>query len=472
MRRVWLRRLIPASLHGRVFLILLLSLVFAQFASVVFFKAKLRWDYDAHMQEEAVRQFAAQSAAVINDPAVALPADTKPRLASRDQVWRDTESAIGVYGLTSDSGFSADVAEALRAKGIAPVEVAASYQAQYRRDLVRPGEPALRQPPGGVGDSPPPPPSESFVAARLPGQSGWLNARLRSSPPPPPLLADDFLWPAIIMCVAFIAASMAVLVMLSRSIRDLSSVAEAVGTATRPNLDVSDKPTEFQEVYAAFERMLHRVDHLLSEKDVILGAIGHDLRTPLTSLRLRVEAVEDPKRREQMIALLDQMAQFLDDIVALAGAGQARQKAAKFDLGALIADVVSDYQDRGKAVDQSTSDRVVLLCHPSSIRRMLQNLINNALKYAGTARVECHEHDGRALIAIEDDGPGIPSGEINIILRPFERGETSRCRATGGSGLGLPIAVMIAKAHGGRLTVHNREAGGLRVEIDLPSEST
>jgi signal transduction histidine kinase len=228
-----------------------------------------------------------------------------------------------------------------------------------------------------------------------------------------------------------------------------------------------------RRLIVAHNAMEGRIAALIDEKEVMLGAIGHDLKTPLAALRVRIECVEDAAEHARLAATIDDMARSLDDILSLARAGHAREASEPTELSALAASVVEEYEDLGENVTLVDSDRLVLPLRATWFRRALRNLIGNALRYGLSARVSLVREGSSALIRIDDDGPGIPEGEIARMLEPFTRGEPSRNSGTGGAGLGLALAKAIAEQHSGTLTLTNRRGAcgavsGLSAELRLP----
>ena len=232
-------------------------------------------------------------------------------------------------------------------------------------------------------------------------------------------------------------------------------------------------PDDTRRLIAAHNAMEERIAALLNEKDVMLGAIGHDLKTPLAALRVRIESVEDPAEREKMARSIEDITRSLDDILSLARVGRPSDPLERTDLGALVASVVEEYEDMGEPVELADTERVPLRLRATWLRRALRNLIGNALRYGERARVSLAREDKQAVVRIEDDGPGIPDGEIAAMMEPFARGDSSRNRETGGAGLGLTLARAIAEQHGGTLSLANRhgpggKVAGLVAELRLP----
>jgi signal transduction histidine kinase len=229
-------------------------------------------------------------------------------------------------------------------------------------------------------------------------------------------------------------------------------------------------PEDTRRLIAAHNAMEGRISALLNEKDVMLGAIGHDLKTPLAALRVRIESVEDPVERQRMAATIEDITRTLDDILSLARVGRPTDPLETTDLTALVSSVVEEFEDMGEPVTFEPGQRIALPLRATWLRRALRNLIGNALRYGRKANVSLERQGSDAVIRVEDEGPGIPQTELARMVEPFARGEGSRNRATGGAGLGLAIARAIAEQHGGHLVLANRVQGGLRVELRLPTK--
>ena len=228
-------------------------------------------------------------------------------------------------------------------------------------------------------------------------------------------------------------------------------------------------PEDTRRLITAHNAMEARIAALLDEKDVMLGAIGHDLKTPLAALRVRIESVEDDVERERMARSIEDITRTLDDILSLARVGRPTDPLEQTDLSALTAAVVDEFEDMGEPVTLAEGPRIAAPIRATWLRRALRNLIGNAVRYGERAEVSLLVEGKTAVIAVEDGGPGIPEADIDRMLEPFTRGEASRNRATGGAGLGLTIARAIAEQHGGRLILSNRAGGGLRAELRLPT---
>ncbi len=198
------------------------------------------------------------------------------------------------------------------------------------------------------------------------------------------------------------------------------------------------------------------------------AAIAHDLRTPLTGLRIRAELVPGADR-QRMIGDLDRMAAMIEQMLAYAHAQAQPARLQPVDLDALVAGIAADRVSLGQAVASVPANRDTRLqADPTTLHRAIDNLLDNALRFAGSARLGIEAHADRIDLHIDDAGPGIPEDQLAGITTPFKRLESSRSRATGGAGLGLAIAERIAEAHGGRLLLANRTPHGLRATLSLP----
>ncbi|HLU90986.1 MAG TPA: ATP-binding protein, partial [Pedomonas sp.] len=295
----------------------------------------------------------------------------------------------------------------------------------------------------------------------------WLNARVML-PPRDPLLTARLVLSTVVLYFLVLGAALFAARRLSRPLRDLTRAAEQFGGRTVPETVQPRGPQDLRQAIEAFNAMNHRVVALLDEKDRMLGALGHDLRTPLASMRIRAETMEPEEERERLIASIEEMTATLEEILVFARSGRAREQARETDVAALAAAVCDDYADMGHDVEAMPADRLVLPVQPNLLRRAVRNLIDNAIKYAGSARVELRHTPGSVEITVLDNGPGLPPEELKRVLEPFYRVDSSRNRETGGTGLGLAIAKAVAESHGGSLHLANRQEGGLAATLRLP----
>ena len=254
---------------------------------------------------------------------------------------------------------------------------------------------------------------------------------------------------------------------ISRPLRSLATAARAFQPGAAVDPVAARGPQDVRDVIVAFNALRLRVTAMLDEKDRMLGAIGHDLRTPLASLRVRVESVDDDADRARMAETIAEMNRMLDDILSLARLGRPSEPPTEVDLAALVDAVVEDFREIGHEVVFEESERIRMRLRPGLMRRALRNLIENALKYAGAVEVSVTASAQSVAILVCDRGPGIPADRLGDVFEAFTRLETSRNKATGGIGLGLALARTIVRDAGGDITLANRDGGGLIARITL-----
>ncbi len=307
---------------------------------------------------------------------------------------------------------------------------------------------------------------EIILSAQLPDRR-WLSATLLS---PLPSAAEIWrLGATTFVTFAFVlGAALWIAGRLSRPLKDLTRAAARVGAASEPEEVAVRGPGDVRQTLEAFNAMSRRVSQLLGEKDVMLGAIGHDLRTPLASLRIRLETMEPEADRIKAIRTIEEATSLLEDILELARQGRSSEPVQTIDLSVLVQDIIEDYAETGAPVVLTSSEKTPVACRPVLFRRALRNLIDNAIAYGAMARVSVRKAGPDVFVSVEDEGPGMSNDALAMATRPFVRGEASRSRVTGGSGLGLTLANAIAKAHGGSLELANRVPTGLAATIRLP----
>lgn len=255
------------------------------------------------------------------------------------------------------------------------------------------------------------------------------------------------------------------------AIRPLTRLAQAVDNLDPdkpgPLLDESG-PREVRYAALAFNALQARIAAYLKERMQLLAAISHDLQTPITRMKLRVEVMDEGLEKDKLWSDLTAMEHLVREGVAYARSMDSGTEApCRVKLDAFLDSLVFDYQDSGAKVERLGAADITLQTRPHALRRVLVNLVDNALKFAGAAQLEVEHAGTSTLIRVLDEGPGIPPTELDDVLKPFYRVEGSRNRSTGGTGLGLAIAHQLTQAMGGRLTLSNRKTGGLCAEIEL-----
>ncbi|MBO9707150.1 MAG: HAMP domain-containing protein [Caulobacter sp.] len=292
-----------------------------------------------------------------------------------------------------------------------------------------------------------------------------------------PQAARRYLGRITLACAALLAVTLLmILVAVSQTTRPVASLARAVARFG-DDLDAAPLPPggprEIRYLSTAFNTMRERIRSLVDERTRMLAAIAHDLRTYLTRLNLRAEFIADPEQRAKAAKDLAEMSQLLDDTLLFARQEAGRGQGARpVDVCRELESLVALRAEVGHALTLSAGPAVIALVSPVALRRMLNNLVDNALAYAGVVTLEAEAVDGEARITVMDRGPGLPEATLARITAPFERGESSRNRHTGGAGLGLSIVQALAAAHGGQLILANREGGGLAATVALPMAET
>ena len=293
----------------------------------------------------------------------------------------------------------------------------------------------------------------------------WLNAQ--ASFVVPPLWNQDAVLSTLLMAGLSILVVFLVVGRETRSLRTLALAVEQFGRSqTVPRLPETG-PAEVVALISAFNTMQERLTRFIQDRTRLLAAISHDLRTPLTSLRLKAELVDDPDLSEQIITTVEDMSTIVRSTLDFARHDVISEDSRETDLSSLTDSLIQDMAELGMDISFGDSPRLPVLCRTTALRRALRNLCENAVRYGHHARVHCRRDDGFAIAEIDDDGPGIPEERMADVLRPFVRLEESRNSATGGIGLGLSIASDIIAAHGGQLRLQNRSPG-LRVSVILP----
>lgn len=254
---------------------------------------------------------------------------------------------------------------------------------------------------------------------------------------------------------------------LTRPIRVFADAAERLGADPDAEPLAPSGPSEVRTAIAAFNDMQASLRAHMRQRAQTIAAIAHDLRTPLTRLRFRAEQAPETVR-DRMAADIEEMDALIAQAMAFVRGETTPERREVFDLDALTADCAGGFIETGAAVTFDGGGELSVRADPAALRRALGNLIGNAVKYAGAARVMAFAEGGQAVVLVEDDGPGLPDDELEAVFEPFRRGERSRNRETGGAGLGLTVARQAARAHGGDVILTNREKKGLSARLTLP----
>jgi len=283
-----------------------------------------------------------------------------------------------------------------------------------------------------------------------------------------PALPGDLLLRLAVTLLIVIGVVLLAVRQATQPLQQLAQAADALGRDLDAPALLEVGPRETRRAAQAFNRMQARIKRLVSERSRALAAVSHDLRTPLTRLRLRAELVDDEKLRDQMGADLDAMAAMLDATLDYLRGLQSSEAVRPIDINALLASMSEDALVLGRQIRIEGQALAPYSGRLSNLRRALQNLIDNAIKYGGGAHLRVQDDATELRIMVEDAGPGIAPPELTRVTEPYYRLDASRNSATGGVGLGLSIAKDIALLHGGDLVLANRAQGGLCVTLSLP----
>lgn len=277
-------------------------------------------------------------------------------------------------------------------------------------------------------------------------------------------------WVLAIQLALLVLCTWVAVRLATRPLARLADAAHTLSPAGDGERLQEDGPSEVAHAASAFNAMQDRIAQYMQERLQILAAISHDLQTPITRMRLRADTMDESPVRDRMLDDLGQMQHLVREGIAYArSAHGASETPARTDLNAFFDSLVYDYQDTGQPVTFTGRIDAPVMTRPHALRRIVANLIDNALHYAGTAELDIgHDATGAVLIHVRDRGPGIPQAELAKVLEPFYRLEASRNRDTGGTGLGLAIAQQLAESIGATLALRNREGGGLEAVVRLP----
>jgi signal transduction histidine kinase len=425
----------PRSLFARLALILFLGLALAQGLSFWLTMTE-RNRVTSNMMSVYIESEVASSVALLDHLPAAERAQWLPRLARRSYRF---ELGPGVSGGHPDAGLAAQVARVIEdAIGVSYPLTVNSVPNDPDRLQVH-----LRLTDGS------PLTIDVFPTPTLP-LSGWL----------PALLVVQLL---LIAACCWLAVRVA-----TRPLEALAKAADTLGPDLRAERLREDGPSEVARAARAFNAMQDRIGSYMAERMQILAAISHDLQTPITRMRLRVDTMDDQTSAVRLQQDLREMESLVKEGVTYArtlhGASEAPRKV---DLDALLDSLVCDYVDAGSPVALAGKVGHPIVTRPQALRRIVGNLVDNALKYGGNAQVAVSQAPGGIEVSVCDGGPGIPDDMLEAVFAPFVRLEVSRNRHTGGTGLGLAIARQLAQAIDATLTLRNRDAGGLEARLTL-----
>jgi signal transduction histidine kinase len=377
---------------------------------------------------------------------------------------------------------SAAVKNALRELYLLPLQsqlgagctvTSASAGGRPRDDIVD-----LAMPPvGGRGDSLPP---DSRVGGDGPGYGGLFDLRVScgteaplvfrlAAPPELPAFNATLAWQLLALTAMLGTALYFATLRLTQPLTELQRAANAMGRAMPPPRIEARGAREIRESLLAFNTMQDRLRRYLDSRTRVLAAMSHDLRTPLTRLRLRVETVESPEARQRLVSDIEEMDSLVNRSLGMFRGLSDDEPTVSVNVNEMLANLSAEFAELGQTVPVHGVVEQQILARPLALKRALQNLIENAIKYGEAARIEVTD-GARLAIAVCDCGPGIPTEQLEAVFEPFFRLEDSRNRDSGGVGLGLSIARDVAEMHGGTLQLRNIGSGGLAATLILPRE--
>ncbi|VGO07678.1 Sensor histidine kinase [plant metagenome] len=447
-----------ATMAGRLFLVLLLGMSAAAMLATVLAEAKRRQDAE---HQEMLRS-ADRLIGYVN-LLEESPAELRARLVELGGPGI-RPAAPDTPTLATDEAFAAMLARQDARFAGATVRIVADPHCRPRPpDFLPPSGP-----PGPEG------PEDDARVCRL------VEVPMHDAPPltlalgaPPvahvkPLAADPVYLALLLASIGLLAYGVGRLA--SQPLRQLADAADELGRdLERPPLALRG-PVEVRRAAHAFNAMQDRLRRHLAERTHMLAAITHDLQTPLTRLRLRVETVADASMRERLIADITAMKALVREGLDLARSAASTEQAVALDLDSLLDSIVDDAVDAGGDAVFEQGCGAVLTLRPLSTHRLFTNLLDNALKYGGKARLSARVDGGGVTVSIRDEGPGLRDEDLDKVFEPFVRLETSRSRQTGGVGLGLTIARVLATNNHATLTLRNRQEGGLEAIVHWPRQ--
>ena len=475
-------RLLPRSLAGRLTLLLLLALAIAQGIAVFLF-AEERIEAVRHAHRDNVMARAGTVARLLADTPNALDGPIVSAASTEFVRFSLTEEPlVGEIGTGPRAASIAhELASALDV-GRERIRVAPLWSRQrHERDRGdRDDRDDHRRSDGRDDDdeddhhhAPRRWRRHWFTASVDMDDGRWLNVAVGPPPGAPPW-GRTFLLAFALSALGVAVVTVLVGRRISKPMRRLATAAGRLGRGEEVGDLPESGPVELRSTVRAFNLMRERLDRFVRDRTAMLAAISHDLRTPITSLRLHAELVDDERTRAKIVTALDEMQRMTEETLAFIREDMRREETRTVDLHALADSVAADLADLGyeiavpESAESAEPGRVLVACRPVALRRAVRNLLENAGAYGVRATARIVRDDAGVRVVIEDEGPGIPEADLERVFEPFVRLEESRSRDTGGTGLGLAIARTIVRGHGGDIRLENREGGGLTATVALP----
>lgn len=451
-------RLFPETLVGRTVLVLLLGLLLSQSAAVGVFFLSHR-DLAARLGGQQVAERISQAVLIVNKSSSTQRMDTVMTLNDpgfrvgwgSDPVVRDEMLRNMDIEQEAEEMKSALVKD-LPQRQVLVVELNGHDGARRGGDFPAPG-PGFVSPEGH---------RDLLVAIRM-DDGSWLNFVTTMRPREPFYHFPGFM-PLMAGLVVLLLLSVAAVRHAARPLGVMEAAAQRLGRDVyAPPVPVSG-PREVRSAAAAFNEMQTRLRRFIDDRTQMVAAISHDLRTPITRLKLRAEFIDDEEQQAKVLADLDEMEAMIASTLAFARDDSTREMRQPFDLAEMLRNLCEEF-----SAGYEGPDNLPVTAGPLSIKRTFANLLGNARKYANSATLTLSlRGDDHVVVVIDDDGPGIPEAELERVFAPFYRVEGSRNRETGGTGLGLAVARSAIRSHGGDIHLSNRPEGGLRITTVMP----
>jgi signal transduction histidine kinase len=465
-------RFFPRSLAGQLSILLVAAVLVAQTLTTLIFAESRRSAIDAATREQVLGRMAALARLLEEVPP-----------AQYDRILAAAGSARIVYTIAPEPSVDPDSEASLDDATRTKLEEIFGTDRLVKIALAAPPRHGrLMRPPPGPGDDHGPPDGGdrpgfgpgSGLRLRLPvlavsvqlAGGNWLNSETLL--PSPGLWAWPTIVSTLLMAITIVLVVLVTVRRITQPLRQLALASDRLGRGEAV-VDLPEAgPEEIVRANRAFNAMQGRVRRFVADRTRMIAAISHDLRTPLTALRLRAEFIDDDDTRERIIGSVDEMTRMSEATLAFARDDASQEETRSTDLAALVAAVTDDFADLGHDVTITGPDRLEATVRPVALRRAVRNLVENAIRYGVRARVGLERGNGEIRIRVDDDGPGIPEDRMEEVFAPFTRLEGSRNQETGGVGLGLSTARSVIHAHGGELRLANRPGGGLTATIHLP----
>jgi len=441
MKRFW-----PDTIQSRTMIVLLLGLGVFHILSLWTYQVGLRSEIDLTNESRLAERLVSIKRAIL-----ALPVDERDAIAHSLSGGPIEVHWSGV-GLTAPNAAEDPALAALRDRLVAMAPELVS------QGLIVAAPRAM----GGSGVDP-----HQIQVSIKAADGGWVNfsvTRLGG----PHGSGHGILFSTTLMALGVVLVSILMVRWLTRPLRIFGEAAKQTFVGNRAAEVPVEGPREVRDLAEAFNDMQRRIKRLIDDRTQTLAAVSHDLKTPLTRLRLRAAELDDHASVPEIEADLDEMEAMLDASLMFLRGEQVTEPVRDFDLSALLETIKDDFVDAGQVVALATPPRLRVSGRHLSLKRAFTNLIWNAVRYGKQASITLEVKDGDVSVVIDDEGLGIPQDQLEAVFAPFTRIETSRSRETGGVGLGLTIARTVLRGHGGDVELHNRLPHGLRASVRLP----